>query len=174
MDKSVDSLQEDLSSMESQPSSLAVKDPVVPSEDKQVALSENNAATVDMKGSAEAADESKEGGSDGPKSTQDQTPLTSSSETVTQESMPEDNKSTVQPNPSKKSNTINNKEPKNDSNNSKNKGDRGDQNENVEPEASQTRRSKQNGKKEQGQQQKVTPAAEPNPSQVIPSSIDLK
>lgn len=167
VDESVDSLQEDHSSMESQPSFMAVKDPVVPSEDKQFALSENNAATVDTKGSAEVPDELNEGESGGPESTQEQTPLTPTSETVTQESVPEDNKSTVQANPSKKSNTIKNKKHKNDSNNSKNKGDRGDQNENVEPEASQTRQSKHSDKKEQGQQQKVTPAAEPNPAQEI-------
>lgn len=175
MDESVDSLQEDHSSMESQPSFLEVKDPVVPSEDNQVAFSgENNGATVETKGSVEAPDESNESGSSVSKSTQDQTPLTPSSETVRQGSMLEDNKNTVQPNPCKKSNGINNNERKKDGNNSKNKADRGDHNDNLEPEASRTRQSKQKGKKEQGRQQKVTPAAEQNPSQVIPSSINLK
>lgn len=152
--------------MESRPSSLAVNDPVVPSEDKQIASSENNAATVAIIGSAETPDESSEGGSGGPNSTQDQTPQIPTSETVTQESMSEDDKNTVQPNPSKKSNTTVSAEPKNDSN----KGDRGDHNENVEPEANraEARQPKKKGTKEPEQQNKATPAAEQNPSQVVP------
>lgn len=160
VDESLDSPQESLSSVESQPCSLAVNDPVVPSKDKQVALSENNAVTVDTKGSVEGPDESTAPGvSAGPKSTQDQTSPMPTSETVTQEN----DKSTALTNSSKKSNTINNKEQKND-NNSKNKEDRGDQN-NMEPEARPTRQSKQKGKKEQ----KETPATQQNLSQVIPS-----
>lgn len=167
MDESVDSLQESLSSVENQPCSPAVNDPAVPSEDKQTALSENNAATVATIGSAETPDKSNEGGSGGPKSTEDQTPQIPTSETVTQESMPEDSKNTVQVNPSKKSNTINT-EPKNDSN----KGDRGDHNENVEPKTigAETSQRKKKGTKEQDLQNKVTPSAEQTPSQVTPDT----
>lgn len=166
MEESVDSLQESLSSIESQPCSSAVNDPVVPFEDKHIALSENNAATVATIGSVETPDRSNEAETGGPKSTQDQTPQIPTSETATQESMQEERANTVQPNPSKKSNTIIDTEPKNDSN----KGDRGDQNENVEPEANgaETRQRKKKGTNEPGQQNKVSPAAEHNPSQVIP------
>lgn len=152
--------------MESQPCLLAVNDPVVPSEDKHIALSENNAATVATMDSAETPDKSSEGGTGGAKSTQDQTPQISTSETVTQESMPEDSKNTVQPNPGKKSDTIINTEPKNDSD----KGGRENQNENVEPEANQAemRQRKRKGTQKQDQQNKAAPAAEQNPSQVIP------
>lgn len=155
--------------MESQSCSLAVNDPVVPSEDKQIALSENNAATVATKGSVETSYKSSEGGIGGPISTQDQTPQIRTSETVTQESMPEDSRNTVQLNPDKKSNATINTEAKNDSD----KGDRGDQNENVEPEANrvETRQRKKKGRQEQDQQNEAAPAAGQNPLQVTPDKF---
>lgn len=164
VDESVDSLQESVSSMESQPWSPAVNEPVVPSEDKLTALSENNTATVATIGSAETPDKSNEGGSGGPKSTEDQTPQIATSETVTQESLPEDSKNTVQVNPRKGSNPISNTDRNNDSK----KGDREDHNKNVEPVATEaeTGLRKNKGKKERDQQSKATPAAEQNQSQV--------
>lgn len=167
MEESVDSLQESLSSMESQPCSLAVNESVVQCEDKQIAVSENSAAAVATTGSAETPNKSNEEG-DGPKSTQDQAPQI----TVAQGSRPEDAKTTVQSNPSKTSNTIVSTEPKNDSN----KRDRGDQSENVQPEANEAEMKQCNkkGTKQQDQQNKVTPAAEQNLSQVISSWIYLK
>lgn len=143
MEESVDSVQESLSSMESQPCSLAVNDSAVQSEDKPIALSENSDSTVATKGAAETPDKSNEEG-DGPKSSEPQ---------------PGDAKNTVQSNPSKKANRITNTEPKNDCS----KRDRGDQNENVELEANQAEK-KQHKKK--NQLNKVTPAAEQNPWQL--------
>lgn len=163
MEESVDSLQESFSLIESQPCSVAVNDSVVQSEVKQIVLSENNAATVATKGSAGTPDKPNEDGSHGLKSTQ-----IAPFKTVTQESVSEDAKNTVQSNPSKKSNSIINTEPTNDSN----IRDQGDQNENVELEANRAEKkqcNKKKGTKDQDHHNKVTPAAEQNLSKVISS-----
>lgn len=188
MDETPDSLQDELSPLESQSSSSVVTISDVPSVDAQATQSEKTTATAEATTSEEAPGKPDVGESNGLKSTQDQT-LKTSDDTPTQQTILEDSKSTTsEPGSCKKSKATNLKDQQTDRKNSKDSQDTVktkqptlDQNENVEPNAKQGGRTKQKGKNEQDLKQKVTPPAQQRmvfglqtPSRVILTKICMK
>lgn len=158
MDVTQDSLQDAVSSLDSQSSSLAANSP------------ETTAARVEVKSSEETPHTTYEGERNAPKSTQDQTLNTTPTDTPTQQPVPEDSKSTTsQLDTDKGAKTTNTKEQKSAKKNSKNKKDIAtqdtkqpalDQNANVEPNVKQTGQTKQKGNNQQAQKQKQNLEAE--------------
>ncbi|XP_041812142.1 E3 ubiquitin-protein ligase rnf213-alpha [Chelmon rostratus] len=165
MDETPDSLQDELSSLESQPSSLVANIPAAPSEDTQ-GIQRETAATAEARGSEEAPGRPDERENDALASTQDQTLKTPTSDTPTQQPSSEDSKGTTPHSGSGKgTKAFKPKDQETDRKNSKNKTDTAttrqpalDQNANVKPDEKQTARSKQKGKNQQDPKQK--PAAE--------------
>lgn len=185
MDETPDSLQDGLSSLESQSSSSAVSTLDVPSEDTQATQSEKTAATAEARTSEETPGKPDVGESDGLQSTQEQT-FKTSDDNPTQQTILEDNQSTTsESGPAKNSKATNPKDQKTDRKNSKNSQDPAkmkqptlDQNANVDQSAKQTGQTKQKGKNEQDLKQKATPAAQQKmvfgsqtPTQVILTKI---
>lgn len=168
MDVTPDSLQDALSSLDSQSSSLAANSPAPASEDTQDIQGEITAARVEAKSSEETTLNTDEGERNALKSTQDQTLNTTPTDTPTQQPVPEDSKNTTsQSDTGKGAKATNTKEQKNVKNNSKNKKDIADmkqpaldQNANVEPNVKQTGQTKQKGNIQKDQKQKRAPAAE--------------
>lgn len=165
MDETPDSLQDELSSLESQPSSLVANIPAAPSEDTQ-GIQRETAAKAEARGSEEAPGRPDERENDALASTQDQTLKTPTSDTPTQQPSSEDSKGTTPHSGSGKgTKAFKPKDQETDRKNSKNKTDTAttrqpalDQNANVKPDEKQTARSKQKGKNQQDPKQK--PAAE--------------
>lgn len=171
MDERPDSLQEGLSSSESQPSSLAANSPHLLSEDTQTTQSEKTAATAETRHSEDAPGKPLEGEDTGPKSPQDQILKTAPGDTPTQQPTSEDSKTIPNP-PSKsgqgkKSKATNNTDQKTDRKKTKNEKDTTtskrpnlDQNANVEQTAMQTEATERKGKIQQDQKPKTAPVAE--------------
>lgn len=165
MDETPDSLQDGLTSLESQRNSLAANTPAAPSEDAQAVQSET-AATAEARGPEEAPGNPDERENNAPTPTQDQTLKAATSDTPTQQPISEDSKSTTpQSGSGKGTKAANPKDQKTDRKNSKNKADTAatkqatlDQNANVALDEKQTRQTRQKGKNQQDQKQK--PAAE--------------
>ncbi|XP_070836494.1 E3 ubiquitin-protein ligase rnf213-alpha [Chaetodon trifascialis] len=156
MDETPDSLQDGLTSLESQPSSLAANAPAAPSEDTQVIQSET-AAAAEAGGSEEAPGNPDERENNALTSTQDQTLKTALTGSPTQQPLSEDSKGTTPQSGSGKGTVATN--PKENRKNSKNKKNTAatkqpalDQNANVDPGEKQTGQTKQEGKKQQNQQ----------------------
>ena len=165
MDETVDSLQDGLSSLESHPGSSSANTPAAPSEDSQV--SQNETATEEARNLEEAPGNPDEGESNEGKSSQDQTQKTAPADTLAQQPMSEDAKSTTPQSDSGKENKATNpNDQKTDKKNPKNKKDTAttqqttlDQNANVEPNVKQAGPTKQKGKNQQEQKLKQGPAA---------------
>nr|XP_046270196.1 E3 ubiquitin-protein ligase rnf213-alpha isoform X2 [Scatophagus argus] len=166
IDETSDSPQDGLSSLESQPTSLASNAPAAPSEDSKVIQSEKTAATVEAKSSEEAPGYPDEEESNAPKSMDDQTVSTAQSDAQTQQPVvSEHSKSTTsQPGSGKRTKTN---DEKTDGKSSKNKTDTAatkqpapDQNANVEPNMKQKGQTKQKAKNQQDQKQSSTSAVE--------------
>ncbi|XP_071329691.1 E3 ubiquitin-protein ligase rnf213-alpha [Trachinotus anak] len=165
MDETPDSLQDEFSSMESQPSSLAADNSAEASKGTQVIQSEKAAATEEIdteRQMEEAPSNSNEGESNAQKSTQDQKLTTAPADTPTQSPTSEDSKSTTpQSGSGKGTKATNPKDQKTDRKKSKKetittKQPTLDQNANVEPNVKQAGQTKQTGKSQQEQKQKPT------------------
>lgn len=167
MDETVDSLQDGLSSLESQPGSSRASTPAAPSEDSKVSQNEKTAATEEARNLEEAPGNPDEGESNEGKSSQDQTLKTAPADTPAQQPMSEDAKSTTpQSDSGKEKKATNPNDQKTDKQNPKNKKDTAttqqatlDQNANEEPNVKQTGPTNQKGKDQQEQKQKQGPAA---------------
>lgn len=171
MDERPDSLQEGLSSSESQPSSLAANSPHLLSEDTQDTQCEKTTAAAETRHSEDALDNPLEGEDTGPKSPQDQRQdsKTVPGDTLTHQPTSEDSKSKAMTSKSgqdKKSKATNSSDQKTDGKNTKNEKDTTtskrptlDQNANVEQTAMQTEATKLKGKIQQDQKQKTAPVA---------------
>ena len=166
MDETADSLQDGLSSLESQPGSSRANTPVAPSEDSKVSPNEKTAAAEEARNPEDAPGNPDEGVSHEAKSTQDQTLKTAPADPPAQQPMSEDGKSTTpQSDPGKEKKATNLNDQKTDKKN-KNKKDTAttqqptlDQNANEDPNVKQTGPTKQKGKNQQDQKQKQGPAA---------------
>lgn len=162
MDETVDSLQDGLSSLESQPGSSRASTPAAPSEDSKVSQNEKTAATEEARNLEEAPGNPDEGESNEGKSSQDQTLKTAPADTPAQQPMSEDAKSTTpQSDSGKEKKATNPNDQKTDKKNPKNKKDTAttqqatlDQNANVELNVKQTGPTNQKGKDQQEQKQK--------------------
>lgn len=168
MDERPDSLQEGLSSSESQPSSLAANSPHLLSEDTQATQSEKTAATAETRHSERGPGKPLEGEDSGTKTPQDQILKTAPGDTPTQQPTSEDSKTmTSKSGQGKKSKATNNTEQKSDRKKTKNEKDTTagkqptlDQNANVEQTAMQTEATERKGKIQQDQKQKTAPVVE--------------
>lgn len=163
MDETPDSLQDDLSSMESQPSFSVAPEPTEAAEvtqsKKPAATEEANTATQ----AAEVSGDSNKGENNAPKSGQDQKVMTAPADTPNQQATSgESTTTTPQLGSGNKTSDTNPKEQKTDKKKSKkdavsNNEPAVDQNANVEANVKQTGQTKQKGKGQQEQKQK--PAA---------------
>ncbi|XP_040012185.1 E3 ubiquitin-protein ligase rnf213-alpha isoform X2 [Xiphias gladius] len=169
MDETLDSPQDDFSSMEGQSSSLIANNIAAPSEGTQISESEKTAATAEANAarqSEEAPGNSNEGESNAQKSTQDQTLKTAPADTPTQHPTSEESKSTTpQTGSGKGMKAANPEDQKTDRKNSKKdtvttKQPTLDQNANVEPNVKQTGQTKQKQNTQKDQKQKQTATAE--------------
>lgn len=168
MDERPDSLQEGLSSSESQPNSLSANSPHLLSEDTQATQTEKTAATAETRHSEDAPRKPLEGEDTGPKTPQDQILKTAAGDTPTQQPTSEDSKTmTSKPGQGKKSKATNNTDQKTDRKKQKNEKDTTtskrtnlDQNANVEQTAMQTEAIERKGKIQHDQKQKTAPVAE--------------
>ncbi|XP_023265809.1 E3 ubiquitin-protein ligase RNF213 [Seriola lalandi dorsalis] len=170
MDETPDSLQDEFSSMESQPSFSVADSTAEPdSEGTQVIQSEKAAAAEETNTARQVEDapgNSNEGESNAQKSTQDQKPTTAPADTPTQHPTSEDSKSTTPQSGSGIGTTATNpKDQKTDRKKSKKdtvstKQPTLDQNANMEPNVKQTGQTKQKGKSQQEQKPKQTVASE--------------
>lgn len=172
MDETPESLQDDFSSLESQPSSLVANNTAAPPENTQDIQGERTAANVEeitVRQSDGTPDTCNEGKSNAQKSTKDETLQTASADAPAQNPDKEDTKSTTSQSGSGKGTKTNDpKNQKTDIKNSKNKKDPGttrqptlDQNANVEPNVKKTEQHNQKGKTQQDQLQKQTEATKP-------------
>lgn len=163
MDETSDSLQGDLSSLESQTSSLVANSPAAACEDTQVTQSEKTAAREEESTAKQSDDDpskSNEGESKAQKTSQDEMINTAPADTPPQHSAPEDTKTTPQSGLDKEPKANDPKNLKTDIKKSNKKATVTttqptlDQNANMEPKDKQTGQTKQKGKSQQDQKQK--------------------
>ncbi|XP_034448201.1 E3 ubiquitin-protein ligase rnf213-alpha isoform X1 [Hippoglossus hippoglossus] len=162
VDETPASLQDEASSVESQPSSLVANSPAALSEDAQDIQSENPAATARQLEESQA--HSNEVESNAQKSNEDQTLKTAVADTPTQHPTSEDKGTTPQSGTGKRTKAANPKDQKADGKKSKKDAvvteqPSLDQNANVEPSVKQTGQTKHKGKSQQDQKQTQNVAA---------------
>ncbi|KAG7242861.1 hypothetical protein INR49_018116 [Caranx melampygus] len=166
MDETPDSLQDELSSMESEPSfSVAAE----PTEAAKVTQSEKAAATEAAKQAEEVSGDSNKGQNNAQKSGQDQKVITAPGDTPNQQATSQES-TTPQLGSGNKTTNTDPKDQKTDRKKSKkdavsNKEPALDQNANVEPNVKQTGQTKQRGRGQQEQKQK--PAAPEQKMQMV-------